>query len=505
MRIIGIFALFRLVQALVCNNMIPGLDKQQRGIDASTYDMFGQNPGYSPAPLIEFTCNQGRTVIISGQTYSLPDQVLGQPEQLPYTQTEYVDVLNFNSYNYQQTMSSTIGTTYMFGMFSNSETYQTSINYINAQNRMAGIITSQVSANEIYLIPIDPYINSSLSLDPQVCNPLALSLASTYPIFNTTSLDAYEEFISYCGTHYLSTASYGGWIISMYYTQTSFLQTMTSVQIEQQAEANFMNFLKESGGADGSQTTIDTQYTSATITDTFTRGGSGSPSGPNTFTSWENSVAQNPWIWNAVTLPNYLLVPTSIQTSMCLAIQNHLSVAFLKSEVLSMCDIWIQQLTPWSELSPCGYSGDCDLDSSGIQICENEWNMYNPNSVSQPWLCCSVNYGCIEPYPPGPPLCCCSTEVNATSYNTVPPNAKTLLLQVEDLQNEATMELQSPIVNQTNVNNIGYIYTNISMIMQSPMIPVYCTRTGGLYPQCACPTGQIIIADVNVPQMLLSL
>ncbi len=88
------------VQDIRCNNLPPGFDKIQMGIDIANFGQFAQNPGFLIYPVINVTCNNNYSWKhpINGQVYDIPDQLTSQPVALPYDVKEYLSVMELTTF-----------------------------------------------------------------------------------------------------------------------------------------------------------------------------------------------------------------------------------------------------------------------------------------------------------------------------------------------------------------------------------------------------------------------
>ena len=274
-----------------CNNLPPGFDKMQMGIDVANFDQYAPDPGFLTYPVIDVTCNYNYTWKhpINGQVYDRPDQLTSQPVALPYDVTEYLSLMELTSHALELNMAVSISESYAFGMFSKTSSMSNSFKYLAEQSRFVGAVnsTTQAFRMDLWSPQIEP---SLIKLSPQ---------AQTYvdtlpPIFNANTVDKYNTFFTNWGTHYNTEAFTGGFFRCLYYTSESFIGVMDKAQIQEQAGLYFMGFLQKSGAIAATVAPAAAAFKQATVFDCHC-----SPTCPDSqqsYEQWQNEASYYPWL-----------------------------------------------------------------------------------------------------------------------------------------------------------------------------------------------------------------
>eukprot|EP01084_Bolivina_argentea_P191199 328433_1 len=195
----------------LCSNLWSVINTMQNGIDLATFDLFGQHPGWSQLPLLKYTCNKGITWTnsINKITYNIPDQFAEQPISIPDDVTSTTFHQSTNISDKKTYMSKSIGLRYKFGMFSATLSLSHSYQVMTIDTRLWGEINSSISAFKINFIPyqISPQL---IQLSDNAQNYINTTIKINAQIFNESTVELYEQFFDYFGTHFFSYAYTGG-------------------------------------------------------------------------------------------------------------------------------------------------------------------------------------------------------------------------------------------------------------------------------------------------------
>eukprot|EP01084_Bolivina_argentea_P170685 295773_1 len=319
-------------QDIRCNNLPPGFDKMQMGIDIANFDQFAQNPGFLTYPVIDVTCNYNYTWKhpINGQVYDLPDQLTSQPVALPYDVTEYLSLMESTTYGLEINMAGSISESYLWGMFSKTTSVSNSFKYLSEQSRFIGAVnsTTQAFRMDLWSPQIEP---SLIKLSPQAQQ----YIGTLPPIFDASTVDKYNTFFSNWGTHYNTEAYTGGFFRCLYYTSESFTAVMDKLQIEEQAGLYFMGFIQKCGAiapaaAAFKQATAFECHCSPSC-----------PDSPQSYEQWQSEASYFPWLISVKYSPvTDLITNATIRTNMKIASANYLAHAYLKYEALPALSIF---------------------------------------------------------------------------------------------------------------------------------------------------------------------
>nr|KAG5689273.1 hypothetical protein BaRGS_005281 [Batillaria attramentaria] len=296
-----------------------------RGVDVTTLDMTPEDlsgdHGYK-YPVIQLTCAQGKTRTISGTLYELPDQIWTL-SQIPGGLLSSVVEIFKTSKDIRRSMSSDVGgglqlTTFGFSASSSYKRMQHTVANTSSYIEHVSAFFSgrRADFNFHFALDLDPFVQRYID------NNLPASFAN-----NPTP---YEDFIRYFGTHYFSTAKFGGMISLLLETQSSYFNGKTDAQVKRQAETSFLGILKAKGGYQGSVATIDEQFEKLTTKAVRYYGGNANLLSSQGLQQWQPTIPAHPWLFSGQLTPiSALIKDDAKRASMEEAVTNHILHAYL--------------------------------------------------------------------------------------------------------------------------------------------------------------------------------
>eukprot|EP01084_Bolivina_argentea_P175932 304550_1 len=356
-----------------CDNLWAAMNVMQNGIDLVTFDLFGEHPGWSTLPLLKYTCNKGLpwTNPINNVKYDLPDQFAQAPISIPYDVTVATEHQTTKTRDEKRYMSGSITDSYLFGMFSKTKTLSSSYRVITADTRIWGTLNSSVSSFRVNFVPYEIAPNL-IQLSDNAANYIYTTIQNKAPTFNESTIDLYEQFFEYFGTHFFSEAFTGGVFHLRYETDKYLLYEMTAEQISEQGQASFFNFLLKKGAVSGGQKQIDARFSAMTTIYEICYGGSFCPSSSSTYDEWQISVASTPWIVSGSFIPMDILIynNTQISNSFKAAIFNHIQISYLQNEILTnIADAKSKVAHSINQTATYGETVACACPSFGVSEC----------------------------------------------------------------------------------------------------------------------------------------
>mmetsp|Transcript_56291 Transcript_56291/g.89661 ORF Transcript_56291/g.89661 Transcript_56291/m.89661 type:complete len:544 (+) Transcript_56291:38-1669(+) len=326
---------------ILCSNLPDAINTMQLGVDLTTIDLFSQKPAWSPLPTLKLTCNNNITWInsINGIQYNLPDQLAEAPIAIPTSVSVTTNFQTLNVKGLHLWMSETIETDYFFGLASKTKTISQSYTAMTVENRLWGNVNSSTSAFQINFLPrkIAPNL---IQLSDDAQNYISDTIQTQGPIFNESTIDLYETFFEYFGTHAFTAAFTAGVFQERYESDKYLLYEMNSQSIEANGAADFFNFLLKSGAVSGEKKTVNEKFVSMSMIEQICFGGTFCPTSSADYDKWQISVASLPWIVSAHFIPVHELMTdgSQIQSSFKASIFNHQQVAFLQHEIMGNID-----------------------------------------------------------------------------------------------------------------------------------------------------------------------
>ncbi|XP_059172760.1 perivitellin-2 67 kDa subunit-like [Physella acuta] len=309
-----------------CTNLPPGLSKMVRGVDVSKLDLLpidvvGDDGVMSP--VIPITCDKGKQYkSAKGTVYELPDQVW-QMTSVPggwlsseaHTYTSYSDVRN--------AMSASVGLEADTGTyaFSGSFSYKKMQNSITNSSRYISEVTAFAAATRADVNPPE-----KLGLDSFAQAYVDTTLTGTFESNPT----AYNKFIDTYGTHYFTSANFGGFIRMVFETKKDYVMTKTENEIEANAKASYSKMVSVSVGGSSATGNVDETFTSNSKTTIKYYGGDTNVLGTEGLSKWQPTVESDPWLFSGKLKPiSDLISDETKRTSMERAVKNRLLKAYI--------------------------------------------------------------------------------------------------------------------------------------------------------------------------------
>eukprot|EP01084_Bolivina_argentea_P262070 443098_1 len=465
----------------------------QLGVDLSTFDMFGHSPGWSMLPILKYTCNQNTTWInsINKIQYNLPDQLAEQPIAIPDDVTITTSHQTTNTHGVQMWMSESISAGLLDGMFSATKTVSQAYTVITSTTRLWGTVNSSVSSFKVNFIPYE-IAPDLIQLSDNAQNYIDQTIKTQAPIFNQSSVDVYETFFKYFGTHIFTTADTGGVFHLRYETDKYLLTKMSSKKISEQGSISFWNYLTASGAVTGGEKQVDERFASMSTTITTCKGGSFCPNAKsNDYSEWQTSVASAPWIMSAKFIPMWKLIDDKqISDSFVSAILNHQQMAYLNHEIQENIETVKGVIQKGIQSIQCNHKRINGLNCTDYMqkcvstVCNNHNNLTYCTKQA-PGTACNNFDGNAEPgrtmfteqdtfhsYVPSGGL---------FSFNEWLYTKQTVILQqISEIQSNVNELLKLPMIhNQTLFDKTATLWKNTLLFAQSE----YVWETNTYYPQ----------------------
>ena len=179
----------------VCSNLWSAINTMQNGVDLTTFDLFGEDPGWSRLPLLQYTCNSGTTWTnsINKVAYSIPDQFAQAPISIPDDVTQYEFHQSTHTKEVKKVMAKSIHLGLLDGMFSSTTTFTDAFEVITAETRLWGAINSSISSFKVNLIPYQ-LAPDLIHLSDNALNYIEDTIKQRGPVFNASTAPLYEQF-----------------------------------------------------------------------------------------------------------------------------------------------------------------------------------------------------------------------------------------------------------------------------------------------------------------------
>lgn len=324
-----------------CNNPVPGLLKMARGVDVTSLDvtpldLTGEH-GFKH-PIVQYTCTEGKTRIVDGVTYELPDQVWTVSQIPGGSLSSGVEILK-TSKEVRSSMASEVGGGLQLSKFafSASTSYKRMQHTVTNTSRYIEYVSAFFSGRRA-----DLKLHFALDLDPLVQGFVDTQL----PVSYLEHPAPYEEFIEYFGTHYFRSANYGGMISLLLETSSTYFMGKTDRDVSRQAEASFLGILKAKGGYSGSIAATDERFESLTTKTVRYYGGNANLLSSQGLEQWQPTIPAQPWLFSGLLSPiSQLIRNATKRAAMEQAVSNHILHAYLDE----LSRLLYGRLSKWSE------------------------------------------------------------------------------------------------------------------------------------------------------------
>ncbi|XP_059142064.1 perivitellin-2 67 kDa subunit-like [Physella acuta] len=282
-----------------CSDLPTGVQKMILGVDITSLDVvpidFQGDNGFKK-PVLNFSCDSDRSwKSPSGIVKQLPDQVWQMTSEPGGWLTADVDF--YQTYNeVRQSMSYGVGgegSLFNFA-FSASQNYKKLQNSITNKSKYIYQVSSFESATHVDLHP-----SEAIELDYFAQNYIDRKLKDSFE----SDPAAYFKFIYTFGTHYFSSANFGGFIWMLFETNKDYFYSHSESDIETNAKVSFLDFISLHGGGTSTTSTIDQTFSQATTETIKYYGGDTNLLTQNGFQSWQPSVDQDPWLFSGQLTP----------------------------------------------------------------------------------------------------------------------------------------------------------------------------------------------------------
>eukprot|EP01084_Bolivina_argentea_P083105 150484_1 len=447
-----------------CTNLVPGLRNLAVGVDLSTFDTLSPVYCNSGGYVQNITCNQGRkwTAPWNQEIYDVPDQLSTPPLSISVNVAKYDSFMMDTSYQLEVDMAVSIHESYLFGMASKTESISNSYKYTSEEYRFLGYANSTAIAYEMTFFPSELRPDLiTISLNAQA------SVDQLPAVFNASTVDNYETFIKYFGTHYATNAYAGGTLRCDYYTQKSFTSVMDTASIQAQGGFNLDGFLQKSGAVAVTVAPVAKAWIDATKFTCTCYGGAGCPDSQPSYEQWLKDLWSVPHLFELSFDPIYNLISDPIRaTSMKLAVSNHFTHSYLQYEVIPALNIFTVMIKN-------------GLVVSGNPACPIPDSMSNMAPCGTPCnghTCCSSSLNGHY----------CRTRNGApftTDYNNVKTQQPAVNSSIYALLNEANVLVKEPIINITQLTQFANQFISLVNVMETGIATKTCQFTK---PQTIC-------------------
>jgi hypothetical protein len=304
--VLSLFAVLQKSYSKECSSLPPGLDRLSHGIDITSFDLFPTDftkaNGFA-RNIFDFTCNKSKkwtNPFIPTLVYDLPDQIesiTNFPGGIMDTKVE-----NYKSYqDIKKTQSSNVGLGFLGGMFGFSGSSTKSMEEIIANQKSLLSVSAHVSAIEVQLTPYWAETEGFFMkefFDKFLPNTYAENPAK------------YQEFLSTFGTHYFTTARFGGLLKVDIETNMNYASTMTAQNMEFQASLSYLEKLSLSGGHSKGSQSVDINFKqNSLVKEVYYGGNANLITGSNGFQNWWDSAQRNPWIFGGQLMSILKIIP----------------------------------------------------------------------------------------------------------------------------------------------------------------------------------------------------
>ena len=285
-----------------CANVMPGLNRLRRGVDAAKLDLFSFQPtsgddGFRK-PIVDFSCSEGKKINIKipdgdFRTYDLPDEIWDVAALPGGLLSERVEIFK-SSHAVQMSMAANIDVDIFGGIFSASASYKKMSSSLTNESRYLESVETVVSASRADLAPFWGFDLSRYA---------KIFVDQRLPITFDEDPARYAEFIDHFGTHYFANGKFGGVIRLLLETESSYFKGKTESKIKAEAGGMFKNILKAKGGYDGATATVDEEFRRKTAKTIRFHGGNINLLNSEGLKKWQPTVAENPWLFGGKLLP----------------------------------------------------------------------------------------------------------------------------------------------------------------------------------------------------------
>ncbi|CAL1526332.1 unnamed protein product [Lymnaea stagnalis] len=297
-----------------------------RGVDITKLDLTPSKPGLDgfKSPVVTFTCGDGNTWR-GGQgedEYQLPDQVW-QITSLPggWLSAE-TDI--YKSYNeIREKMTQDVGGEGLIWKFafSASHSYTTMQNTITNNSKYISEVSAFESATNVEFDP-----SWVLEMDTFAKIFIDRKISGTFE----KNQSAYFTFINQFGTHYFSSANFGGFVREVLETKKEFFSSKTDSDVENNAKASFLNIISLHGGKVSSSTKVDETFSTATTYFAQYFGGDRNLLVQDGIQKWQPTVDKDPWLFSGkLTQISELIENEDKRSSMEKAVDNYVLRSYL--------------------------------------------------------------------------------------------------------------------------------------------------------------------------------
>jgi hypothetical protein len=302
--VLSIYDMIQKSSSIYCLTPPPGIDILQKGIDITIFDLLPEEmskPIGIKRNIFDFTCDENKKWKNENQKeFDLPDQV----ESIVHIPVGITNVKTEIQTSFSETKKSralNVELTYEDGQFSNSLSSKKNMREINDHNKTLSIVSAHVSATKVDLIP---YLN--IKAGTYMKEFINKYLQNNY----TENPSKYQEFFDTFGTHYFSSARFGGIIKVEIFTESEYVSKSTQSYLETQAKASYMAILSAKGGHTSDDTKVDNTYESKSTASAFYYGGDTRfLKSQNDTNKWIDSISKEPWIFGGHLIPIMNFLP----------------------------------------------------------------------------------------------------------------------------------------------------------------------------------------------------
>ncbi|KAK0060712.1 perivitellin-2 67 kDa subunit [Biomphalaria pfeifferi] len=309
-----------------CSSPPPGIQKMFRGVDITKLDLVPLNIGSNGfrGPVLDFTCEEQKTWTSSGDTkYQLPDQVW-QLTTLPGGWLTANANLYKSYKEVRKSMATEVGgegSIWMFA-FSASASFKEMQNTITNTSRYISDVGAFESATRADLVP-----SFVLGLDRFCKIFLDTQIKGTFQ----TNPNVYNRFINTFGTHYFSSANFGGYIRAVMETKSDYFYSSSESEAKYNAKASFLNIISANGGRLTSTANVDQAFSSSTTQTVRYYGGNTNLLTKSGISEWQPTVQKDPWLFSGELKPLSDLITDDVKRiSMEKAVENYVLKSYLE-------------------------------------------------------------------------------------------------------------------------------------------------------------------------------
>ncbi|XP_076352890.1 perivitellin-2 67 kDa subunit-like isoform X1 [Tachypleus tridentatus] len=254
--------------------------------------------------------------------YDLPDQIWDVSNVPGGWLIEEVKIMkSYREVKRQKASNAGIDISILKGAFSGSRSYKSSQHTIMNTSQYVEEVSAYDSAFRADLLP-----SWALTLNRFAQHFINNRLPESYE----ANRESYNTFVNFFGTHYFENANFGG-IINVYIsTDRSYFYQKTDREVSAQAKASYLKFLSLKGGYSGAVSTIDQKFEQSSVKTIRYYGGETNLLSSSGITSWQPTVADNPWLFaGKLTSISSLVQNANKKEAMNRAIAFHVNIAYL--------------------------------------------------------------------------------------------------------------------------------------------------------------------------------